>query len=1096
MQTLWSRAAQTRCTCKCAFCHATTALSRTSASSALKRRLRFRDVFTVFYSTVLASAAVADSYVKDARRREWEIAIKEAKDELAALEVQQRNRLASLSAGPNEAKGLNGPWVIENTWDRVFDVAGVKSRERELLGFEDLVGPPLDVLKRLTIGEIEEILTDPAIVRLNSSKPGLALPNRSIWCRPKGVKKTKTLEWSVRKLVYRLLLSCETERSAAPLEGQNDGTSQARIDKTLTQTISSRIERCERSLKFIADNPEDPWLWLRLRSPTAPSYSYKAVPERTSMNYRLLTLFESYQEKSGGIVSLLSSICSLLLSTTTPPDVHFYNILITRLCQMRRMDDVQAVIDSMQECWIRPNETTLFVLLRYYTITNKRFQFFDLRKRMEGLHSRPLLLEHPNVKIPPGLQRRYLIREYSKPGISMTEEDHDLIADGGSCSDTDPGNLDPGYLERTNKVFRTARMGLMDHQVYGALIKGSLRFRWPGLAMQYYSQMVRDGFKPDTYLLTSILRYCTKNKDWDAGLAVWRELRSRTHEISRATLRLMLTLCRSLGNFVEYSEVLNYGVQLGLISPASSDSPDEVVKGAPCGSLLVSEILSFHLPSYLQISIFRDSLERAVSLIALQIASTALDLAAMDTGARKASVGFKVYMKTKRQDRHFCAAVDLRSTQDLSPSTATNVGIDLEGIIERGITPANAHLSIDSAGARYNEPESQLGKEEAQETSDNQYHAFVPTAGSALHKDLVPRQDSTIALSPREKRFRPIYSKKSYNNAPTFKNEAAQTRQLEYPELLDSQPKADPSQKTIMQLSTNFNLAGEHQDSFTDASENFLPPFGQQEGEMQVVRDNSLPCSIAISEQTMDARQQRYNPQTIAWDTVKPRVEVQKTQRSFVRPVYNPRTPPRDQTFGAQQLRSLGTSVRAVVEEDYESNVISEINFVMSKDRPSRVSRGETDDKIQPKSEDEHRGKLENTFWRSIFQRFSDDNLMNSNSIGAKDAVGTMAAFGSGKEAQYEKQFSEYTCKRPLTFLNVPHQAEINKRELKSCASLEIRQKGKLVRIQDPTISGSCATESATNPESIQPARRGGPLIRKRLYNEEEKVLYVSVISK
>ncbi|KAL2068864.1 hypothetical protein VTL71DRAFT_15202 [Oculimacula yallundae] len=81
MSLLWSRAAKARSSCSCRSCfHTATNLARRTTTAVGKRQIKASDVFTACYSTILATAAVADMRIKDERRKEWDRVIAEARD--------------------------------------------------------------------------------------------------------------------------------------------------------------------------------------------------------------------------------------------------------------------------------------------------------------------------------------------------------------------------------------------------------------------------------------------------------------------------------------------------------------------------------------------------------------------------------------------------------------------------------------------------------------------------------------------------------------------------------------------------------------------------------------------------------------------------------------------------------------------------------------------------------------------------------------------------------------------------------------------------------------------------------------------------------
>jgi len=95
MQNLWSRVTQLKSSCRCPSCLSapTAAVARRSSTAKLGQRTRFGDVFTFFYSSVLATAAVADAGWKDSKRKDLDDSIAKAIAELKATEREQERRI-------------------------------------------------------------------------------------------------------------------------------------------------------------------------------------------------------------------------------------------------------------------------------------------------------------------------------------------------------------------------------------------------------------------------------------------------------------------------------------------------------------------------------------------------------------------------------------------------------------------------------------------------------------------------------------------------------------------------------------------------------------------------------------------------------------------------------------------------------------------------------------------------------------------------------------------------------------------------------------------------------------------------------------------
>lgn len=629
MRTLWHRAAQTRSTCNCTLCHsAAPALSRRTTSANVKRRIRFNDVFTVFYSSILASAAIADVGWKEAKTKKWQKLIEEARNDLKALEDQQQERIAAVLTLGDLAVPIQVP--AKDSWPETFAWAAKEWDKRKAIGFQDLKGPPLSLLESLSTTEIEELVLDRYIARLNS-KDGYHLWYTKDTRRKLSIKKVKTLEWSIRKLAHRLILSC-LEREELPQSDRGDlevySSPRQHFAGMDSDQLKTKLEQCAQRLSFLARHSSNTEYWYRFESPKAPTYSCwsKVGPERADpLITKLYNIFNSSCRHTMGKDTLVASICSTLLTSNVPPDVHTYNLLIIRLTRLKQMDDVKAVIASMYECHIRPNEVTLCALLHYYTITNNSIAFLRLLGKMEG-RSGGLRLANAATKIIQVFADRYQphIRSQENP-VPIREEEEDYYYELEGYRFRPQGHQSLAECHGTRKVVETARMMIIDRAVYGALIHAALKFLDPSRAMAFYRQMLTDGWQAGKRELGEILRHYCKKLEWHDALAVWQEICKLPQGADTTALRRMLHLCGRREKHVEFGELLDYGVRHQLI-PSTVWS--FLARGGDIGIMLHSaDGLMSAKQLAIPITIARDSIERGLELLGYRIAKTALDLA-------------------------------------------------------------------------------------------------------------------------------------------------------------------------------------------------------------------------------------------------------------------------------------------------------------------------------------------------------------------------------------------------------------------------------------------------------------------------------------
>ena len=518
------------------------------------------------------TAALVDSKRKEDRSKQWDKVIGEKRAELEEMENQQQTRLAALS-DTAKRKGPEGKQVIDrdgvdenairrsgprprrrkgsstlkngkNYWSDLFEWATLQSEARAASGFRDWQGPSLALLQKLSVSQLEELLSDNRLLRRfygGSDCRTLAddAPSFSY-----STKKLRTLEWSVARLVLRFLLH-ESKHSTEPKGSTNDVLRNILPDR---ESIYNSLAHTNDRLSILRSNAADSDIYQEFESPRIPKYhhrgSFEEYEESTALNTAVHTLLQNMQGEMN-LGPLMSKICYKLLTSRTPPNVHTYNMLLVRFCQLENEDLVQAVCDSMRESHIRPNEITHSTILRFYTLTDNRGAFLDYTRRMRGRDG-GLALARPGQEIPPMTADRY--RRF-----------------GGQV-----------------KIAEKARM---NGEVYTSLIVGAIRFWGRERAIGLYRDMICEGWKPNSELFTAILRHCCYYRDWTAGLAVWHQLSRIPERASTLAYECMLRLCRYCQQYEAFDQVLLDGVWRGALPSAILEVPEEA-KAADMPALL------------------------------------------------------------------------------------------------------------------------------------------------------------------------------------------------------------------------------------------------------------------------------------------------------------------------------------------------------------------------------------------------------------------------------------------------------------------------------------------------------------------------------
>ena len=569
MQTVWSRFAQARCICNCPSCLLTTnAIARRATTATARRTVRVGDVFTISLSSLAAGLAFADSRKKDDRRKQWDRAIAEAKASVEATEIQQQNRLAALSdarveALKNPGAATNpvaaeravkdtGAWELQgreeqdhrvpipsdttDTWLDVFEWAREQQKLREASGFQDWKGPPLSLLQSLSWAELDKLLSNSQLLRRFYGGPDCdsLVDEQSQY--PLSTKKIRTLEWSVAKMVLKLLMYCfkSSLRVWEDLDYPATSLLGRLLEEDLLQSKLGHIRERLRTLHTDCRSRSD---YKAFERPPVPNYDDMTVTEyeqATELNKSLQGLL-GRMEKNTDLGDLMSKICYNLLTARTPPNTHTYNILLVRFGLLGMDDPVKAVLTSMRESHVRPNETTHANILRHFTVTGDRDWFVGHLKRMEG-RARGLALAKPGQHVHPIVRERYWIRGRNH-----------------------------------QKAFE---MGRMNAQVYESLIVGAIKFLSGQIAMRYYRNMISEGWSPRLGISLAILQDCCRRLDWTVGRAVLEQLESTAERMNTLAYEWMLRLCQCCGQREFFDHILANGVYCGALPASILDLPD------------------------------------------------------------------------------------------------------------------------------------------------------------------------------------------------------------------------------------------------------------------------------------------------------------------------------------------------------------------------------------------------------------------------------------------------------------------------------------------------------------------------------------------
>ncbi|TKA75978.1 hypothetical protein B0A55_00693 [Friedmanniomyces simplex] len=511
MQTLWSRVAQTRGTCCCPQCiHSVHGVGRRATASATQRIPKYLTSSTLFYSGVFAAAATWDAGAKKQRREEWDRAIADVKLELGqAAEDGARDRRDEDRT--TEATIPYAPDVFE-------DVAPLKRRSR----WPTNTGPELKIHR---------------------------LPPESIYATGERKTRSELRRWSPKKL-ETVMLSVDAMQLQIFIEMQGDN------NRKMRQAASAAVPIEYRDKMFLSV-PElkaalfckledvtrisaaDPGLSGWKRSPDdVPLSSYRQDDHGTfhdtarQLNSCLQDLFRRRRHETNSSPSLLAKIAYNLSISSAPPNIDTYNTLLLGLSEVKQYRVIDRVIWSLRRTHVRPNEVTNAAVLSHLTATDNTAGFVRWVELMRGKHN-GLALARPDIHINEAGAGRLL------------------------------------RVKREDKEDKVIQLPYPTPNVFGALIKGVLKFSGFDTALGICEGMGHEGWGLCLSGLTPLLTHCADNGDWDSGLAIWGQIqalksrslqryakqRSEVEKVPLEAFAAMVRLCSKAGQRGVFEDV-------------------------------------------------------------------------------------------------------------------------------------------------------------------------------------------------------------------------------------------------------------------------------------------------------------------------------------------------------------------------------------------------------------------------------------------------------------------------------------------------------------------------------------------------------------
>jgi len=329
--------------------------------------LKIGDLFTAAYSTILATAAVADANTKDARRREWDRLIAEAKGvkipERKETPLETAIGLKSISSTPVDLEGNGTSTAGPACWDGSRGTPHNLRKDTrwatQLSILDAHLKQSLAAASSLTI-ESQISPAEQIEEWLDADDPDSLLPPRE----PRKQIHVDRIEEMVAKLVSRLLLTSKTCSSL-----KNGPATQLSLQMKDMEERIQGLQAGHTQLPMYTLND-----WEQVQN------------ERSGLHRSLVTLFRKTDSTGANIEVMIAKICYNLLICSAPPNITTYNIMLQCLTRLRQHELGQIIVDSfLYDSKYMPNHATIRLILEHYTAKKDRAGFKQIVTRMKAM---------------------------------------------------------------------------------------------------------------------------------------------------------------------------------------------------------------------------------------------------------------------------------------------------------------------------------------------------------------------------------------------------------------------------------------------------------------------------------------------------------------------------------------------------------------------------------------------------------------------------------------------------------------------------------------------------------------------------------------
>lgn len=530
MQTLWSRVAQVRATCRCPQClNTANGVTRRATASATKRTPRYLYSSTLWYSGIFAAAATFDAARKERRKEQWDRVIAEVRQEL-----EQPTSLRDVKAVGAEGKlddtvkaddaVVAGKENIDGDVKEYKPFGALLERDETTNARQDVADETIgsdtldnkenencifDLLDTAKSRPQWPESTGPRLGQDRSDFPEFNLPPQSVYAADWAKERAKIRRWTPKKLatvqkcsellqwqfisriqwcgsVDQAVAAVPEEYAKHILQSRDSMMREYKIKMAELQEIKAADHQLS---DYHPRNPEQGQSFCQYTQDSLGRFHDTA----RQVNRSLRSLFEQRRLESISQSALLAKLAYTLHLSPAPPNVDTFNTLLVGLINVGEDHLAKKVVVNMSESHIRANEVSLVAELEYHTRRDDIQKFVRLVERLRGKHGGPMLAQ-PNIRITRGSRKKTLFR-WEVEGRRGREE-------------------------------RVIQLPAPTPMVFGAIINGVLKFAGFESALSIVEEMGREGWGLCMAGLTPLLKDCTLRNDFTSGLAVWKQIQA------------------------------------------------------------------------------------------------------------------------------------------------------------------------------------------------------------------------------------------------------------------------------------------------------------------------------------------------------------------------------------------------------------------------------------------------------------------------------------------------------------------------------------------------------------------------------------------